>query len=317
MKHPAAYSHDPTSDSGRIEKNRARCEAADFSFAIDGRQLDLSRGTIIMGVLNVTPDSFSDGGRYVGADEAVARAVRMAEEGAHIIDIGGESSRPGAEPVSLDEELSRVVPVIEMIRERVDLPISIDTYKAEVARGAVGAGASMINDISALSFDPEMAKLAAELRVPVILMHIKGTPRAMQKDPRYDDLIGEVRGSLRLSIDRAVGAGIDPEQIVIDPGIGFGKTVDDNLTLLRRLRDFYDLGRPVLVGVSRKYFIGHLTKRPVTERLAGSLGGAAAAVMSGAHMVRAHDVAETRDALAVVDAIKWGASTSLEPHGRA
>jgi dihydropteroate synthase len=290
------------------ERNRARGEAADFVLTLGGRTLDLSRGTVIMGVLNVTPDSFSDGGRYLGTDEAVARARQMAADGAHVVDVGGESSRPGSRPVSATEELERVIPVIEAIRGRIDVPISIDTYKAEVAEQAIAAGAAMINDISALSFDPEMAPLAARLGVPVILMHIQGTPRNMQVDPHYDDPVAEVKASLESSIDRAVGAGVDPERIVIDPGIGFGKRVDDNLLLLKHLRDFYDLGRPVLVGVSRKAFIGEVTKRPVSDRLAGSIGAAAAAVMAGAHMVRVHDVAETRDAVAVVDAIRRGAA---------
>jgi dihydropteroate synthase len=257
-----------------------------------------------MGILNVTPDSFSDGGRYLDKDRAVGRALRMAEEGADIIDIGGESSRPGSEPVSEEEETHRVVSVIEAIRKRIDTPLSVDTYKAEVARRAVEAGAAMINDISALSFDPGMAELAARLSVPVVLMHIKGTPRDMQKDPRYTDLIGEIKGFLDRAIQHATEAGIDPEQIIIDPGIGFGKTAEDNLTLIGHIRDFFDLGRPVLVGASRKSFIGSLTERSVDDRLWGSIGAAAAAALLGAHVVRVHDVAETRDALAVVDAIK-------------
>ena len=257
-----------------------------------------------MGILNVTPDSFSDGGRYGTTERAVAHALRMAEEGADIIDIGGESSRPGAEPVSEDEETRRVVGVIEEIAGRIDTPLSIDTYKAPVARRAVEAGASMINDISALGFDPGMAPLAASLSVPVVLMHIKGTPRDMQKDPHYDDLIGEIRDALRRAIARATAAGIDPGRIIIDPGIGFGKTAADNAVLIGRIRDFFDLGCPVLVGASRKSFIGALTGKPVDERLWGSIGAAAAAALLGAHIVRVHDVAEIRDALTVVDAIR-------------
>ncbi len=257
-----------------------------------------------MGILNVTPDSFSDGGRYLGRDEAVRRALQMAEEGADIIDIGGESSRPGAEPVSEEEETRRVVGVIEQIRKRIDTPLSIDTYKSGVAQRAVESGAAMINDISALSFDPGMAELAARLSVPVVLMHIKGTPRDMQKDPRYTDLIGEIKGFLGRAIKRATEAGVDPRQIIIDPGIGFGKSAEDNLTLIGHLPDFFELGCPVLIGASRKSFIGAVTGRPVDDRLWGSIGAAAAAALLGAHIVRVHDVAETRDALTVVDAIK-------------
>jgi len=287
-----------------LAENRARAEAGRFSLTIGGRSFDLARRTLIMGILNVTPDSFSDGGRYQTPDQALARALAMAEEGADIIDIGGESSRPGADPVSEQEETRRVVGIIEEIRRRIDTPLSIDTYKSGVAQRAVEAGAAMINDISALAFDPNMAPLAAALSVPVVLMHIKGTPRDMQKDPHYTDLIGEVRDALARSIERAAAAGIDPERIIIDPGIGFGKTAGDNVTLIRRIRDFFELGRPVLIGASRKSFIGALTGKSVNDRLWASIGAAAAAALLGAHIVRVHDVAETREALAVVDAIK-------------
>jgi dihydropteroate synthase len=268
-----------------LAANRARADAGRFVLTIGGRLFDLSGQTLIMGILNVTPDSFSDAGRYLDKDRAVARALQMAEEGADIIDIGAESSRPGAEPVSEQEETRRVVEVIEAIAKKIDTPLSIDTYKS-------------------LTFDPNMAELAARLSVPVVLMHIKGTPRDMQKDPRYADLIGEIKDFLDRAVQRAIGAGIDPERIIIDPGIGFGKTAEDNLTLIGHIRDFFEIGRPVLVGASRKAFIGALTGRPVDDRLWGSIGAAAAAVLSGAHIVRVHDVAETRDALTVVDAIK-------------
>jgi dihydropteroate synthase len=228
----------------------------------------------------------------------------MAEEGADIIDIGAESSRPGARPVSEDEETRRVVDVIEAVHKKIDTPLSIDTYKAAVARRAVEAGASMINDISALTFDPNMAPTAARLSVPVILMHIKGTPRNMQEDPRYTDLIGEIREFLSRAVQRAADAGIDPDRIIIDPGIGFGKTAEDNLTLIGHIHDFLEIGCPVLVGASRKSFIGALTGRPVDDRLWASIGAAAAAALLGAHIVRVHDVSETRDALTIVDAIK-------------
>ncbi len=291
-------------DRGLVAENRARAEAGRFVLTAGGRDFDLSRRTLIMGILNVTPDSFSDGGRYLDTDRAVERALAMVEQGADIIDVGGESSRPGSEPVSEEEETRRVVGVIEAIAKKTDTPVSIDTYKASVARRAAEAGAALINDISALTFDPEMAPLAARLKVPVVLMHIKGTPRDMQKDPRYTDLIGEIKAFLDRAVRHATQSGIDPERIVIDPGIGFGKTFEDNLTLIGRIRDFYDLGRPVLIGASRKAFVGALTGKPVEERLWGSVGAAAAAVLMGAHIVRVHDVAETRDALAVADAIK-------------
>jgi dihydropteroate synthase len=296
----------PTGTPQSVHSSHARAEAGQFVLSIGTRTFDLSRRTLVMGILNVTPDSFSDGGRYLHPDEAVARALRMAEEGADIIDIGGESSRPGSDPVPEEEETRRVVGVIEAVSKRTDIPLSVDTYKAAVARRAVEAGASMINDISALTFDPAMAALAARLSVPVVLMHIKGTPRDMQKDPRYTDLIGEIRDFLDRAIRHATEAGVDPERIIVDPGIGFGKTAGDNLRLIGHIRDFFDLGRPVLIGASRKNFIGVVTGRPVENRLWGSVGAAAAAALLGAHIVRVHDVAETRDALSVVDAIKNG-----------
>jgi len=285
-------------------ENRARALSGRFVLTMGGRSFDLTRRTLIMGILNVTPDSFSDGGKYPTKDRAVARAIQMAEEGADIIDIGGESSRPGADPVPEEEEIRRVVGVIEQIHKRIDTPLSIDTYKAGVARRALQAGAAMINDISALTFDPDMAPLAASLSVPVVLMHIKGTPRDMQKDPHYTDLIGEIRSALGGAVEHAVAAGIDPERIIVDPGIGFGKTFEDNLRLIGHIGDFFELGRPVLIGASRKAFIGALTGKPADDRLWASVGAATAAALLGAHIVRVHDVAETRDALVVADAVK-------------
>lgn len=304
MTRPAVGASNPNESRPSAAANRARGQPGRFFLEMGGRTLELGRRTLIMGILNITPDSFSDGGRYNTTDRAVARALQLAEEGADIIDIGGESSRPGAAPVSEEEEIGRVVGAIEEIAKRIDTPLSVDTYKASVARRAVEAGAAMINDISALTFDPDMAPLAAALSVPVVLMHIKGTPRDMQKDPHYTDLIGEVRSALGQAIRHAVAAGIDPERIIIDPGIGFGKTAEDNLTLIGHVDDFFELGRPVLIGASRKSFIGVLTGKPVQERLSGSIGAASAAALLGAHIVRVHDVAETRDALTVVDAIK-------------
>jgi len=291
--------------SGMETKDRIRrCEEGDFNLPIGKRIYDLKDTTLIMGIVNVTPDSFSDGGKHYSVNDAVEGALKMIDDGAHIIDIGGESTRPGAESVTLKEELDRVIPVIKGVGERSDIPISIDTYKSEVAKEAVDAGASMINDISGMRFDEKMAPLAAELDIPVVLMHIKGTPKDMQKDPKYDDLIGEITDYLGGSIEIAVRAGVDFEKIIVDPGIGFGKTWDDNLTIIKRITDFYVLGRPVMIGASQKAFIGGVTGRDAGDRLWGSLGAAAAAALYGAHMVRVHNVPETKDAVDVIDAIK-------------
>jgi dihydropteroate synthase len=255
----------------------------------------------------MTPDSFSDGGRYIDMGLAVERACRMAEEGADIVDIGGESSRPGSEAVPLDEELKRVIPVIEAIASKISVPVSIDTYKAEVARRAIDAGASIVNDISGLRFDHGMAKLVAERRVPVILMHIRGTPRDMQKSPGYEALIPEIMDYLRTSIRIAEEAGIDGSNIVIDPGIGFGKTSEDNLRILKDLAEFEALQKPILVGVSRKAFIGRILDDAATDqRLEGTAAAVSIAIMNGANIIRVHDVKEMAKAAKVADAIKRG-----------
>ena len=273
-------------------------------------QVDMRSRTAVMGILNVTPDSFSDGGRYPDIESAVARGVEMARQGASIVDVGGESTRPGAAPVSAAEELERVAPVIRKLRRRVDVPISIDTYKEEVARGALAAGADMVNDVSALRFDPAMAGLVAREGVPVVLMHMKGRPRTMQIAPRYRDVVGEVAAFLRERVAFAVGSGVSAERIVVDPGIGFGKDLDHNLALLRSLGALASLGRPVLVGLSRKAFLGRLQETAGPEsRLAGSLAGASAAVLAGVHMVRVHDVLETCRAVRVADAIRGARET--------
>lgn len=273
---------------------------------LEGTTWDLGRTTLVMGILNVTPDSFSDGGAYASTAAAVERALVMERDGAHIIDVGGESTRPGSDSVSLDEELSRTIPVIEEIRKRSDVPVSIDTTKAEVAVQAAGAGASIINDISALSFDPDMGKTAAALGLPVILMHIKGTPRNMQENPHYDDLVGEIFDYLEESLTRAVAIGIKRERVILDPGIGFGKTWKDNLTIIRNIPVFARLERPILIGASRKGFIGGILKKDIEDRASGSVGAACAAALWGAHIVRVHDVAQTIDALRVVDAVRCG-----------
>ncbi len=268
------------------------------------KSMRLSARTHIMGVLNVTPDSFSDGGKFLRFDEAVAQGMRMAEEGADIIDVGGESTRPGSDPIPLEEELSRVIPVISSLVKRTDVPISIDTYKAEVAKRALDAGAEMINDISALRFDPQMKKIVSQYQVPVVLMHMKGTPKSMQRNPSYQDVVGEITQYLKESIMVAQDSGIEKEKIIVDPGIGFGKRLKDNLNILKNLKEFSILGCPILIGCSRKSFIGRILDLQTEERLEGSLAALVVAVMNGASIVRVHDVKESRRAAAMVDAIR-------------
>jgi dihydropteroate synthase len=259
-----------------------------------------------MGILNVTPDSFYDGGRRFEASQAIADAVAMAADGADIIDVGGESTRPGAQAVSEVEELDRVLPVIEGLRRQISLPISIDTYKSAVARAALDAGADIVNDISALRFDSMMVSLVAREKVPVILMHMQGTPRTMQADPKYTDVLREVRDFLAAQLYEAMDAGVAREAIILDPGIGFGKTVEQNLQLLRGLPILAALGHPLLVGVSRKTFIGKILNLGPDDRLEGSLAAVVAAVLGGANIVRVHDVAATYKACRVVDALRFG-----------
>ena len=259
---------------------------------------------LIMGVVNVTPDSFSDGGHFFAADAALAQGRALAAAGADILDIGGESTRPFADPVPLDEELRRVIPVIETLSREVGLPISIDTYKAPVARAALAAGAAIINDISALRFDPEMAPLAAVHQAPVVLMHMQGEPKDMQVKPHYDDLFGEIKTFFQERLEFAVSQGIPRESLVLDPGIGFGKTLEHNLEIINRLDEFLDLGCPLLLGPSRKAFIGHLTGQPAgPERDAGTLAALAVGVLRGAKIVRTHNAAYTRQFLDVLQAI--------------
>jgi len=255
-----------------------------------------------MGILNVTPDSFSDGGRFAGLDSARRHVERLAEDGAAIIDIGGESTRPGAEDVSESQELDRVIPVIEALRESIDLPISIDTSKATVMREAVAAGAAMINDVLALQ-EPGALQAAAELGVAVCLMHMQGRPRTMQENPQYDDVTLDVTAFLGNRAAECIEAGIASDLIMIDPGFGFGKTHAQNVELLANLRQLRTLGLPVLVGLSRKSTLGELTGRDVDDRLPGSIAAAVVAVMNGAQIVRVHDVRETVDALKVVNAV--------------
>lgn len=271
-------------------------------------RLDFSRQTLVMGILNVTPDSFYGGSRRPDPAHAIAEGVAMAASGADIIDVGGESSRPGALPVSEQEELERVLPVVRGLRREIGAPISIDTYKASIARAALEAGADIVNDISALRFDPAMISLVAAEKVPVVLMHMQGTPRTMQQEPHYDDVTREVRDFLAAQLYEAMDGGIAPETIIIDPGIGFGKTIEHNLQLLRGLPALAALGQPLLVGVSRKAFIGKILGLEAEQRLEGSLAAAVAAVSAGANIVRVHDVAETCMAIRVADALRFGLS---------
>lgn len=265
--------------------------------------LTIGPSTLIMGILNVTPDSFSDGGRFMDPGRALERALEMASDGADWIDIGGESTRPGAEPVDAAEEIRRVVPVVEALAKK-GLTVSIDTTKASVAEAAIGAGAAVVNDVSALSLDPAMAGVVAKHGVPLILMHMRGTPKTMQLDTKYVDLLSEVYGYLHERIEFAAGMGIDPESVIVDPGLGFGKSVGGNLELLGRLREFKSLGRPVLAGPSRKSFIGKtLNTADPYERLAGTIAACVLAAANGAAILRVHDVKEARRAAAIADAV--------------
>ncbi|MEW5795569.1 MAG: dihydropteroate synthase [Candidatus Zixiibacteriota bacterium] len=270
-----------------------------------GRELSLVR-PLVMGVLNVTPDSFSDGGRYVTIAQALARAHQMIEEGADIVDIGGESSRPGATPIEPAEELRRVIPVLSQLAAESDICISIDTYRAATAQAAIDAGAVIVNDISALRHDPAMAPLIAASKVPVVLMHMKGTPRDMQVDPHYDNCVAEVASFFEERLRFCDDRGVDRSRIILDPGIGFGKRLSDNLELLAGISRFKRFGAPVMVGASRKSFIGMLSKSSETpdKRLGGSIAATVAAVANGADFVRVHDVAPTVEALRVFQGIR-------------
>jgi len=271
-------------------------QAGDYLLEFNGR-------THLMGILNVTPDSFSDGGMFFDKKTAVEHGIRLAGEGADIIDVGGESTRPRAEPVPLEEELKRVIPVIRELAGEVDVPISIDTYKSEVAKEAIEAGASIINDISGLRFDDRMAGLAAETGVALVVMHIKGTPRDMQVDPHYDDLLKEIGDYLSGSIEIAVEAGVKKENVIIDPGIGFGKRIEDNFILIKNLEYFRALGQPLLIGPSRKSFLWKTLKVSTDETLEATAAATAASVLSGADLIRAHDVKEISKAIKIADLI--------------
>jgi dihydropteroate synthase len=268
-----------------------------------GRPVNGGGRPLVMGIVNVTPDSFSDGGRHFSFSDAVEFGLRLVGEGADILDIGGESTRPGAAPVPAAEEARRVVPVVRELARQVQIPVSVDTRKAAVAEEALSAGACIVNDVSALTHDPEMGAVARRHNAGVILMHMRGTPETMQDKPEYGDVVGEVTACLRERLDALEMEGIRRETMCVDPGIGFGKTVEHNLKLLANIGTLRLLGRPVLIGLSRKSFLGSLTQRAVGDRLAGSIAAAAWCLARGADILRVHDVGETRDAVAVVSAL--------------
>lgn len=278
---------------------------------IGRKKFELGKRTIIMGILNVTPDSFSDGGEHFSVDDAVKHAFSMEKNGADIIDIGGESTRPGATSISVKEEMDRIIPVIEQLIGEISVPISIDTYKSEIAKNALDLGVNMINDISALQVDKHLASIVAEYEVPICLMHMKGNPKSMQINPVYDDVVKEIHDFLKERAEFALFCNIKKENIIVDPGIGFGKRtggeIEDNCEILRRLYELKDLGFPIMIGASRKKFIvnvcGDDDPLQVSDRLEGSLAAACLAVANGADIVRAHDVKETRRCVDLVDCI--------------
>jgi dihydropteroate synthase len=260
----------------------------------NGHSLDFSGRTLVMGILNVTPDSFSDGGRYYDPEQAILHGLELVRAGADIIDIGGESTRPGSDGISADEQISRILPVVENLSKRTSVPISIDTTSVAVARASLDAGAAIINDISGLRFEPAMAGLAAERKVPVIIMHMLGLPRTMQVSPSYEDPVAEIKSFLAQRVDWAVREGIDRSKIILDVGIGFGKRLEDNLAILKHIDEYFDLGLPILVGHSRKGFIGTLTGEPVEKRDPATLAVSLFLATRGVHLLRVHDVGPTR-----------------------
>jgi dihydropteroate synthase len=284
-----------------------------LAMRIGNRMFHFGETTYLVGILNVTPDSFSDGGKFLDGSKAIARAEELAAEGADIIDIGGESSRPGASPVSAEEEKKRVIPIIEKIAGKLNIPLSIDTAKAEVAEAALSSGAAMVNDISGLHFDPKMAGVIAKYKCPVCIMHIKGMPKSMQETPQYHDLMGEIITYLNEGLAIAKRAGILHEQIIVDPGIGFGKTLLHNLEILRSLKELRTFRCPILVGPSRKSLIGQVLNLPVEERLEGSVAVAVLAVVYGADFLRVHDVRQVKRAVKMADAAVRNGSLNLNP----
>ena len=277
-----------------------------FKFICRKYTLDLSKKTYICGVLNVTPDSFSDGGKFFEKKKAVEQGVKLEKEGADIIDIGGESTRPGAKPISPKEQIGRIIPVIKELSKRLKIPISIDTQSAEVAGAAIDTGASIINDISGLKHNKKIAGVAAKFKAGLILMHIKGTPLTMQKSPQYRCLIQEIINSLKKSIDYALNAGLMREQIVIDPGVGFAKTTEHNLLILKHLSEFKSLGLPIMIGTSRKSLIGNILKKSVDKRLLGTAATVVHSILQGVNIVRVHDVSQIKDVIKMTEAIEKG-----------
>ncbi len=284
----------------------ALCPRSHFSLRLAGRTepLELGERTLVMGIVNVTPDSFSDGGRFFGSEVALEQARRMVEAGADILDIGGESTRPFSKPVSVDEELRRVIPVIEGIRGFSEIPVSIDTTKAAVARGALASGANIINDVSALTFDEAMVDVAAQAGAPVILMHMQGTPGTMQENPRYASLFSEVIAFLEERIQYAEKNGVDRSQVMVDPGIGFGKTVAHNVRIVAHLEFLHALDRPVVFGASRKRFIGSILDREVADREVGTAVVNTQAIAAAAHVLRVHDVPFHKQVAVMADALR-------------
>ena len=278
---------------------------------IGDKSFNIDKKTIIMGVLNVTPDSFSDGGDFYKKKDAIDHAIQMKKDGADIIDIGGESTRPGSKPVSAEEELRRILPILEELKDNIDIPISIDTYKSKVAKKTLDSGASMINDISALRYDRKLAGIISDYNATICLMHMKGTPNNMQKNPVYNDVIKEIYDFLKKRILYAKSKGINDEKIIIDPGIGFGKrtggVIEDNCEIIRRLDEFKNLGYPLLIGTSRKSFIGNILGKnkmlPVEKRLDGSIISALISIVNGADIIRVHDVKQTKKYATIVDKI--------------
>ncbi len=278
--------------------NRAR-----FTIHCDKQTLELGERSLLMGTINVTPDSFSDGGLFFQTEQAIKQGELLTSEGADLLDIGGESTRPFSDPLPLEEELRRVIPVVSELAKRISIPISIDTCKAEVARAALDAGATMINDISGLRFDPQMVELAAAAKVPLVLMHMQGTPQTMQVEPHYDSLFSEIIAFMEERIKFACAGGISRERIIVDPGIGFGKTVNHNLLLIKHLDNLATLGLPILLGTSRKSFIGAVLDKEVTEREPGTWATVCAGIIKGAHIIRVHEVATCRQLADMTDAI--------------
>jgi len=273
-----------------------------YNYRFGSAEYDLASRTYIMGILNVTPDSFSDGGKYFNIEEAVRRGLKLAEDGADFIDIGGESTRPGSEPVPIEEEIRRVIPVIKELSKKIDIPICIDTYKSETAEAALQTGAVIVNDISAMTYDVKMASAAAKYKASVVLMHMKGSPKTMQANPAYENVTQEVKQFLVERLSAAKNAGID--QVIVDPGIGFGKKFEHNIQLLRELKSFTSLGCPLLVGPSRKAFLGAILNLPANERIEGTAAVVTSAILNGTNIIRVHDVKEMKRVAMVADVLR-------------